>query len=47
MKVCLLLLVGIILLIPLYAFVKAGKTADRKMRKYWEGGWNHGIHERI
>lgn len=46
MKVCLLLQVGIILLIPLYAFVKAGKTADQKMKKYWEG-WNHGIHERI
>lgn len=42
MKVYLLLLVWIIVLIPLYAFVKTGKTADRKMRKYWEGveSWN-------
>lgn len=46
MKVCVLLLVWIILLIPFYAFVRAGKTADQKIRKYWEE-WDNGIHERI
>lgn len=34
MKMCLLLLLWIILLIPFLAFIKAGKTADKKMKKY-------------